>query len=313
MFDIVKDVYNTYDDELKKVKLKDLSAIYLKINSNEQILFERFNDFWTFETKDGKFDYKINNESTFEELINQLKNNYQFDDNFTVRVFSYLRKNDKSIPEFTKLIIPNRRKNINQELFGDFELRRMFEVHCDLYKDEPEKLEDFKVQMDVVGQDVMQIVSLISAQAHTSETLNFTMNLVSSILASYPLTPITDEEKYKDDWVDINTINSKETNEYITKLLELDDMTIESIFINMRCTRIIKVNYKNNKNEIVTEYYDIAASIFIDDEEKVAYHGEQSITSITLPWMFVQTNEVMLDDEMKKNKDKMKKFLDIKI
>jgi hypothetical protein len=299
MFDIVKDCYNSYDEKLKSVKLKDLSAIYIKPNAKGDFLFfERFNDFWTYETKDGKYDYKIDLESTVEDLIEQLKNSYEFsDDYFTIRVYDFIN-NDENHPNFIKLIIPGNRKLMDQEIFGNYELNRLKELNEEINKEDSEELEKFLTQMTILSSDVSQIVRLISSQAHTNETLRFTMNLVSSILGNIPITAITDLDISEKDWIAYEEISR---NDKIKEYLELEDHEITDMFVNIRCTRILKVVYKNTENEeTFTDYFDIHSKIFVNENDHKAYFNKESIENITLPWTFTPTNEVSITDETKK-------------
>lgn len=300
MFDIVKDCYNEYDENLKKVKLNDLSAIYFCNNSNNNYLFfEKYNNFWTYENNKGKYDYKINDDNfTIENLVNQLIESKLLENNFTIRVFDYINNQ----ADYIKFILPGKRKLINQELFGNYELSRLDSLNSDLYKDNEEELKKFKNEMKIVASDVGQIVRLISAQGHTNETLKLTMTLVSNILANIPITDITDDEMSKNDWVDFDEV---ENNEELKEYFKVNGLTIKTVLLNIRCTRIVKVIYTNNKtNDEEIVYYDTHARIYIDSDEKEAYFGELSIDEIEMPWAFKPTEEVLFDE---KNKEDMKK------
>jgi hypothetical protein len=308
MFDIVKDSYNEYSDDLKKIPIKDLSAIYVKPkkNSAEFFFFEKYNDFWTYENTEGKFDYKFNDDATLESLINQLKEKTEFDEKFTLRIYDYINENTA---DYIKLILPGRRRLMNQELFGNYELNRLREVNEELLKDAtPDERDSFEKQMDVVNTDVSQIVRLISAQAHTPETLRLTMTMVSQILANVPITPIDDKEEYSKDWATFDQVMENADN--IKKYIKLEDHTIEEMYLNIRCTRIIKVVYKNTKtNETEIYYYDTNGTVFIDPTTNEAYWGEHSIETVDLPWQFAPVKEVMLTD--KDNKDDYIKFSEV--
>ena len=305
MFDIVKDYFNEYNDQLKQVPMKNLSAIYIKPkkDSHEFLFFERYNDFWTYENVNGKYDYKIDENATIEDLVNQLKGNFEFDENFTVRIYLI---DDNNNSDFIKLIIPGHRRHMNQEFFGMFELERLKEVNEELLENDnadEETKQEFLRQMEIVNTDVCQIIRLISAQAHTSETIKLTMNLVSQILSNIPITPIEDKEKYFKDWITFE--QAMENPDRIKKFIELDDHVIEEMYLNIRCTRIVKVIYKNIKtNEKETIYYDTASTVFIDPKTNEAYWGEKSIETIDLPWRFVPVKELMLNDN-----DKIEEFV----
>ena len=306
MFDIVKDSYNEYNDTLKDVKLSDLSAIYIKPqkNSNFFYFFERYDDFWTYETVDGKFDYKIDNESTVAHLINQLKNTHDFDEDFIIRVYGYV---DEGTADYIKLIVPGHRKLMNQEVFGNFELSRLREVNSKLFEGNDEEALQFNNQMDVVSTDVSQIVRLISAQAHTNETLQLTMRLVSQILANIPITAIDDEPYSIKDWVTYKQV--EEDDSLVRKNVALDGYEIEEIYFNIRCTRIVKVIYKNiETSETETHYYDTHACVFIDPESHETYWSQNSIENVDLPWNFTPVKEIMISDD--KMKEDMIKFSD---
>lgn len=300
MFDIVKDYFNTYNDELKKVKLSELVAIYIKPNNENFFLFERFNEEWMYENKNGKFDYKIDKDATIEDLIENLKKDCNFDEDFIIRVYSYI---NEKIPDFVKVIMPARRKLFNQEYFAEFELERLRKLNTELYKNDEEQLKEFNKHMEVVASDVNQIVRLISAQSHNEDTLKLTMSLVSQILAGVPITAIDDNEICEKDWITFKTANENDSN--IKKYINLEDTEniVEEVYLNIRCPRIIKVIYKNNiTSETYNEYYDSTNIIFVDPETKNNYWGENSIASINIPWNFEPIKEVMIsDDDMKKD------------
>lgn len=291
MLDFVKDCYHNYE-EVKDVELDKLSGIYI-LSGHNTIFLERFNDIWTYETIKGKYDYKLNGMKTVGDIINQLKSSHEIeDDNFTIRLYDFVNEN---VPDFIKLIIPGHRKLINQEIFGNYELSRLREVNLDAYKDDPDMSEKFLKQMDIVNSDVSQIVRLISSQAHTNETLNLTMKMVSNILASIPLTPITDDKMSEKDWVDFDTVEEASS---IKEYFDMEGYETTKVYLNIRCSRIVKVYYKNiNNGEEEYHYYDTYERIFIDRKENEAYFGKMSIGEIDLPWSFRPTEEVTIDDE----------------
>lgn len=303
MFDVIKDAYNEYNDSVKKIKINELCGIYIKPNAEKSLFFEKYNDFWTYEDNDSnKYDYKFDENATIESLVEQLKNNYTFDDEFKIRLY------DKDFM-FIKTIYPGNRKLISKELFGNYELNRLREVNENIYKDDPEALKVFENQMKIVYTDVSQLVRLISSQAHTNETLRITMSLAQSILAGVPITDITDDNLSKDDWVTTDEIDNTET---LKNYLEIDGYTIKEIYTNIRCTRIIKVIYTNNEtNEDEVFYYDTNASVYIDTNENEAYFGKESIASIEMPWSFTPINEVTFDETNISLKDNMIKFSDV--
>lgn len=296
MLDIVKDLYHDYE-QIKDVELSKLSGIYIK-SGKINVWFEKFKNMWTYETPEGKFDYKIDDTATLETLINQLLEAGTIKEGFTVRVYEYV---NGETPEFIKLIIPGRRKLAQQEIAGNFELSRLRDINMNLYKDDPEMTEKFLAQMDVVNSDVSQIVRLISSQAHNEETLNLTMRMVSNILAGIPLTDITDDEISKMDWVDFDQVpESQDIKEYF----EMEGYEVTKVYLNIRCTRVVKVFYKNLKtNEEEYHYYDTYERIFIDSTTHEPYFGEMSIGEIDMPWTFRPTEEVLMEaDEIKENK-----------
>lgn len=301
MFDIVNDGYNNYDENLKKVKLSELSAIFIKpkMFSSEFFFFERFNDIWTYENIENKYDYKISNDETVETIVEQLKNDNKISDDFVIRVYTLFNK-DKA--DFIKFVLPGGRRNLlNKELFAEYELKRLGDVNYDIVKeqDSEEAIEKFKHDMNIVHSDVTQLIRVFSAQAHTNESLNMTFRLVSQILSEIPLTAITDDGKYDEgDWRHYSELDNKDDSK-IKEYLDLEGFEITDIKVNIRLMRIVRVEYKNLVTlEKEVHYYDILSSIFIDSKTGEPYwHKEQSIENIELPWDYRNTNEIVLGED----------------
>lgn len=305
MIDITKDSYNIYNEELKKSILKNISAIYIlpqPSKSNYFYFFERFNGLWTYETIDGKYDYKIDDEATLETLIEELKKTREFDEDFIIKVFDYSisKDNKEKYENFIKFILPGKRNLIDYEIFADLELRRLVEYNKENIPEED--LNAYYNEMSIFITDVSQVLRVLSAQGHTPGTLRNVMNTVTRIVNNATLSPIVDDDNYPEDWVNVKTLNK----EYkLGTFLDLDGYDIEDIYVNRRCTRLVKVTYKSmeDENKFETNYYDTASVIFIDEEENKAWVGKESIENIDLPWNYRPINEAPFDEKMKESNE----------
>ena len=81
MFDIVIDGNTELNEKFLNHPINEYAAIYLKASETDFAFFERYNDIWTWETKEGKYQYIMHENYLAKDFIEDMKTKFNFKDN----------------------------------------------------------------------------------------------------------------------------------------------------------------------------------------------------------------------------------------
>lgn len=276
MFTFIQDGYTEYNDNFKKHPINGYSAIFVRPNKNESYFFERFNDVWVWtkinsEGKIEKYDYKMKENFSGEDFINELRTFINFEDDWFFRVYedeaSYREYVMASThPEFSAIQEFSRRE-INY--YGRFVAEKINEASKE--REDGEEFAKRSISFyEFTLNHILEIVDLISAQGHTPQSLDFTMQTVSMLMQMIPLTKLEDEPSQ---WSEIQV-----------KKIEGDD-TAKKFWVNNRMPQIIKIEYEDGSVKFMNQ----RATLFTDVEGKdtnLYFDSENSVKEIQMPWAF---------------------------
>lgn len=113
-----------------------------------------------------------------------------------------------------------------------------------------------------INKNIMQIVKVFASQGHSGFTASYALNILKSLLAHKPITPLTGEP---DEWIN---------HDYC--------------YQNKRCSAVFKDNEDNS-----TAYY-IDGKVFSDDGGETWYTCRESRVPVTFPYIVPEKPEYII-------------------
>lgn len=294
----IMDGRNGVNDELRYTAISEFAAIYFKVNSNTNILFMRIGEgsssnFIHF-VNGVPYNYDIFPEANLGELISQLDSSYRFDDPELEGVKSYMRI-FATYEEMQMFVLPTP-KDSNVCRFAEAELETLQKKIAKTIPSE-EETEEFNNFQNELNKNVLEVLSVLSAQRHNPKSLSFVMTSIDSALRGFPLSEVTSD----DEWI------------------EDEETSVDNVknYFNKRCPNVVKrvettTDEDGTKNETI-KYQNSAAVLFTaegGDGKKMFFNPELSVEDIELPWKYGPTKVQRLPESELTNENG---FIEFKI
>lgn len=267
MMNFIIDGNTILNEETLNMNVQDCAGIYVHCNNEgDYAYFEKFDKTWVWENKMGKYDYHFPDTYTIKEFIEDMKNNelLHCDNNFFIRIY-------ENSDDLNKFVMSAKGRIPYTEQFAFHELDKLKEFNLNQIDNEDEKIEFIKT-FDIIANDIKQIIKIISAQGHTSESIGFIMRTLESLFRMIPLTEVDD---CPDDWQEIDV------DDNIRETYNVENADIEKCFINKRSTNIIKIEYSDH-----VSFFDNRHFLY-NYNGKLYFDPVTSIVEVEMPWRFV--------------------------
>lgn len=269
MTNFIIDGNTVLNEETLNLDIQKLKAIYVHCNDDGDYAF--FNhvtmddNIWTWEYKKGTFKYDFPDKYTVRDFISAVKYKdfLKCDDSFFIRIY----ENENDINTF---VMSNNGRIPYTENFAIRELDKLKSYNLSQIKDEDK--EEFIKTFDVISNDIKQIIKLISAQGHNSDSIGFVMRTLESLFRMIPLTEIDDDPV---DWLELDDADDESK-----KIFSVEGSEVKSLSVNKRATNIVRVEYDTH-----TSYFDNRAVLY-NYNGKLYFDPKTSINEVELPWKF---------------------------